>query len=223
MKLKKAMKKLKFWSSKKTKKKDSYYDYYHKLPPQYDFYPYIYHSPPPPQSPLPSTPMPPPPPPEGCECHFCYPAVPSAPPLPSWLEPQLQEGFNSSSDDDYSNSFSNSTKIHDHCIATSEEIMVITTRTTDTDTNTSDGILEDRDKNEIIDSGSSELQQLSLRSEKDGVVGLFGCIVDVSALLFRCFIPCLNISQRQSAAPILMASPDVRDSTIVEINACFII
>ncbi|KAK4258679.1 hypothetical protein QN277_005102 [Acacia crassicarpa] len=65
----KAMKKLKFWSRKKNKRKN-----------------YLPYCPPPP------TPYPPPPPPCRHYCACSSPAEPSAPPLPPWLEVERNHG-----------------------------------------------------------------------------------------------------------------------------------
>ncbi|KAL8541876.1 hypothetical protein ACS0TY_002937 [Phlomoides rotata] len=78
MKMIKALKKLKLWSRKKQK--------YRLLPKEYE--PILPESPPPPSRPPPPPPSRPPPPPP------YYPEyearVPSAPPLPPWLECDLQ-------------------------------------------------------------------------------------------------------------------------------------
>lgn len=97
MKLIKAMKKLKFWSTKNKNKK--YKNHYYKA--HYHFQP-PYHppAPPPPPPPLPLAGAP-------CPCHFCQqPVEPSAPPLPPWLESQLSTTHEDISGPNRANPFS---------------------------------------------------------------------------------------------------------------------
>ncbi|KMT07896.1 hypothetical protein BVRB_6g145920 [Beta vulgaris subsp. vulgaris] len=258
MKLVKAMKKLKFWSTKR-RMKDNYH--YYKLTSECDFQSSYYPPPPParPPPPRPPTPLQE----EGCQCHFCQPAEPSAPPLPPWLEPQLED---ISDDSNWINPFSspcinkNEQELGDHCIHISQELVFSTAADTTSCSSASQqhspspssSVLQQYSQSpsssalqqySLLSPSSSELQQYSQsptssalqqyshwlsssalqqysptsstlqysqsltssalqqysqspRREKGAWArGLFGCVFDVGGLFFRCFFPCLNISE----------------------------
>lgn len=176
------MKKLKFWSNKKRKKK-YFYDY-QKLP-QCNFEPYAYQPPTPTASSPPPSRLPPPRPQplELCQCHFCQPVEPSAPPLPPWLEPTsdwTRPPVNSINSEDEGDN---------HFISISQEI-VIKASTVYSNTDTSNHLIENSDivANDIREETLSDTTQQ------------FGCVVKLGGLL-RCLFPCFHISDHSSNRP----------------------
>ncbi|KAK4424448.1 hypothetical protein Salat_1638200 [Sesamum alatum] len=166
MKVIRAMKKLNFWSRKKRQKK----------------YLLFIESPPPP-----SRPAPPPPPYYMLHCPY-EPLLPSAPPLPSWLE--YDEEMPSTSEvnpADFAASDNSTSKIHfsavpeisDHPQAqpdTSYERYMVPNPVDDTD----------------MDTDTAVVPQLK-KLERGG--GAFGCVVGFGVHLVRCVFPCFHIRE----------------------------
>ncbi|KAL7082298.1 hypothetical protein ACP275_14G090800 [Erythranthe tilingii] len=145
MKVIKAMKKLKFWSRKKKKNK----------------FLHLSESPPPPSRPPPPPPHPP--------IHSQYePLLPSAPPLPPWLEYDLQF---QESDAEPNSPNSTTTNSHSHFSPPHE-------------------ICPQEIQNPIYDDAIvPKIEKL----ERGG--GAFGCVAGFGVHLVRCVFPCFHIRE----------------------------
>ncbi|EYU33294.1 hypothetical protein MIMGU_mgv1a015226mg [Erythranthe guttata] len=152
MKVIKSMKKLKFWSRKKKNKF------------------LLTESPPPPSRPPPPPPRPYPP------IHSQYePLLPSAPPLPPWLEYDLQ--FQES--DEEPNSPNSANNSHSHFSPTQEEIYF-----------DDHEICHQEIQNPIYDDAIvPKIEKL----KRGG--GAFGCVVGFGVHLVRCVFPCFHIRE----------------------------
>ncbi|CAO2829865.1 unnamed protein product [Amaranthus hypochondriacus] len=163
MKLMKGIKKLKFWSKNKNKYQKLRLHHHH----HYNFQTPSYHPPPPP-------PRPPPPPPSSQEefhCHFYQPVEPSAPPLPPWLEMQLEPEPDTDPEPEPESEPKPEIEIEpdgEDCRNVSQEICVYSIK--------KDGVY----------SGSGK------------GAGVLGCVVEVGGFMFRCLFPCFHISHIHS-------------------------
>ncbi|KAL7124996.1 hypothetical protein ABFS83_14G086100 [Erythranthe nasuta] len=156
MKVIKAMKKLKFWSRKKKKNK----------------FLHLSESPPPPSRPPPPPPRPYPP------IHSQYePLLPSAPPLPPWLEYDLQ--FQESDAEPSSPNSTNNSHSHSHFSPTQEEIYFDDHETCHQE------IWNPMYDDAIV----PKIEKL----ERGG--GAFGCVVGFGVHLVRCVFPCFHIRE----------------------------
>ncbi|KAK6121272.1 hypothetical protein DH2020_044975 [Rehmannia glutinosa] len=168
MKVIKAMKKLKFWSRNKRKRK----------------FPITESQSPPP--PPPSRPPPPPPQPYYPVHSHYEPLLPSAPPLPPWLEYdlQFQEMLSKSDANSTSPSLDSSTNFSPSETNATTEILC----SQEFQANTC--YQQYTVSNPIFD--EPVIPQLE-KLEKDA--GAFGCVVGFGAHLLRCVFPCFHIRE----------------------------